>query len=502
VTSRLQDKETRRHGDTELPNASLPPCLLVSLSVFLCLFPSSADAHPVLKSNHDRTIAVRFRPGKEANEIVVRVDYRLEVDPATVILEDMRPFQDEIAITRFPNHLDYFNEFTRLYAPILADRLIAKHNGMPVEFICTERSQTLKDEKGMALDHLRCDFVFRAVLTCPSDKESTFWFRESNYQEQEGAISLSLTNEANLHVVSRVEPDAVVQKRAANERLPGDDAKLRTIELHFTLPSAQAVPIVAETSSSASATHGEQEAGLLQVFLQSDYGFGLLLLIAAYIGAMHALTPGHGKTLMAAYLVGERGTLGHAVVLGLATAITHTGVVLLIALGLLFLPSEMSASARQNIQTGLGLVMGVAIVCLGFYLLLARLAGRADHVHIGGGHHHHHGHTHDLDVPAKVSMWGLIVLGMSGGIVPCTDAIAMLVLAIGMNLFWLAFPLLLAFSAGLAGVLVLVGILVVKFRSFAGSRWGEGRLVRALPIVSAVLVTAMGFWLCYEAVQR
>ena len=98
-------------------------------------------------------------------------------------------------------------------------------------------------------------------------------------------------------------------------------------------------------------------------------------------------------------------------------------------------------------------------------------------------------------------MWGLILLGMSGGLIPCTDAIAMLVLAVGMNLFWLALPLLLAFSAGLAGVLVLVGILVVKFRHFACSRWGEGRLVRALPIVSAVMVTAMGFWLCYEAVQ-
>jgi nickel/cobalt exporter len=98
-------------------------------------------------------------------------------------------------------------------------------------------------------------------------------------------------------------------------------------------------------------------------------------------------------------------------------------------------------------------------------------------------------------------MWGLILLGMSGGLIPCTDAIAMLVLAVGMNLFWLALPLLLAFSAGLAGVLVLVGVLVVKFRHFAGSRWGEGRLVRALPIVSAIMVTVMGFWLCYEAVQ-
>ncbi len=101
----------------------------------------------------------------------------------------------------------------------------------------------------------------------------------------------------------------------------------------------------------------------------------------------------------------------------------------------------------------------------------------------------------------KLSAWGLILLGVSGGIVPCTDAVAMLVLAVGMNLFWLALPLLLAFSAGLAGMLVLVGVLVVKFRHVAGSRWAEGRLVRALPIVSALLVTAMGFWMCYESVR-
>jgi ABC-type nickel/cobalt efflux system permease component RcnA len=75
----------------------------------------------------------------------------------------------------------------------------------------------------------------------------------------------------------------------------------------------------------------------------------------------------------------------------------------------------------------------------------------------------------------------------------------MLVLAVGMNLVGMAVPLLLAFSAGLAGVLVLLGILVVKFRQFAGSRWGESRWVRALPVVSALLVTALGFWLCFDS---
>ncbi len=101
-------------------------CILVGLN--------SAWAHPVLKSNHDRTINVRLQRGPTADQLIVRVDYRLEVDPATVILEDMKPFADEVDITRFQNRLDYFGEFTRIYAPILADGLMAKCNGTSVEF--------------------------------------------------------------------------------------------------------------------------------------------------------------------------------------------------------------------------------------------------------------------------------------------------------------------------------------------------------------------------------
>ena len=97
--------------------------------------------------------------------------------------------------------------------------------------------------------------------------------------------------------------------------------------------------------------------------------------------------------------------------------------------------------------------------------------------------------------------WALTILGITGGLIPCWDAIALLVLAVGMNLFWLAFPVLLAFSAGLASVLVLIGIAVVKFRNLLGDHWGDGKLMRALPIISAVVVTLMGFWICYEAVN-
>ena len=84
---------------------------------------------------------------------------------------------------------------------------------------------------------------------------------------------------------------------------------------------------------------------------------------------------------------------------------------------------------------------------------------------------------------------------------PCVDAIFMLMAAVSLNLLWLALPLLLAFSAGLAGVLVLIGILVVRAKGFAASRWGESRFFRTLPILSAALVTLLGLGLCYHSVH-
>jgi ABC-type nickel/cobalt efflux system permease component RcnA len=93
------------------------------------------------------------------------------------------------------------------------------------------------------------------------------------------------------------------------------------------------------------------------------------------------------------------------------------------------------------------------------------------------------------------------MLGVSGGIVPCWDAIALLAMAIGTRRLGLGLPLLLAFSVGLAGVLVLIGVLVVKVKSFGSSRFGEGRLIRALPILSAIVVTLLGLWLCFDAAR-
>src|SRR5262249_12250292 len=118
----------------------------------------------------------------------------------------------------------------------------------------------------------------------------------------------------------------------------------------------------------------------------------------------------------------------------------------------------------------------------------------ADHYHDG------HGHAHPIVPPGQsVSWWGLVILGINGGIVPCWDAIVVLLLAVSTNRLGLALPMLLAFSAGLASVLILVGILVVRAKHLADPRWEGSRLFRALPIASALIVTVLGLWLCYDS---
>jgi nickel/cobalt exporter len=482
---------------------------LVSLAFVL---PGPACAHLVPPSSHDRTIVVRLGWDKASQSINVLVDYRLEVDELTVALTDMDPFRKEAEPARFRNkRLAYYGEFARIYAPILAGNLVSKGNGKDLDFTCIKRQPQLKDEKGQELGHLRCDFRFRATFPAAAGARQQFKFREGNYELQTGKIDLSLAADGSIRILTKSEPEAVLKKRAETELKPGDDEKLRQVSATFEKApqsnvggkSREGIP-----SPGANVPGSPGVGSLLRLFLDAgDRWFWALLLAAAGFGAAHALTPGHGKTLVAAYLVGQRGTTLHAVILGLVTTLTHTGVVLVIAVGLRLAAQE----TREMVAAGLGLTMGLAIIGLGSWRLLCNLAGRADHIHIGGhGHHHHHhgpaDHSHDEHghvIPARGPLgWGgLVVLGMSGGIVPCWDAVAMLVLAVGMGQLDLALPLLLAFSAGLAAVLVLVGVLVVHVRGFADSHWGEGRLVRALPALSALAITVLGFWLCYESVH-
>ncbi len=448
-------------------------------------------AHPVPKQNHDRVIEVRLTP------VAVIVKYQLEIDEYRAV-QDLG--KEELARIDSPRAIP--RVFLEYAAPILRNNLIAQLDGKELSFRGGGEIDT------SVTDHLRCNFTFTAAWKPSPHRPHRFAFREANYdQEDFDRIQLTLTTGPGMTLREATAPDPALWDRPPLERKPGDAERLCTLSATFiagdspsTGQSAPAVP--QETSPSAIGDDYPQKP--LHLLLDTERGLVVLLLLAAGFGAVHALTPGHGKTLVAAYLVGERGTVWHALVLGLMTTLTHTGAVFVLAV--VFLVSPPAAGLIYYVQ---GLLGGLLITLLGLWLLFQRLFGRPDHIHLGGHSHHHHNHEHEhVHVPgdgAAVRWWHLVLLGMRGGLVPCWDAILLLCLAISAGRLWLGVPLLLAFSAGLAGVLVALGISVVWARNWAVARWGGserlGKIFRALPLVSAALITVLGLWLCYDSLH-
>ena len=206
--------------------------------------------------------------------------------------------------------------------------------------------------------------------------------------------------------------------------------------------------------------------------------------LSALLGGLHALTPGHGKTLIAAYLIGTRGTVKHAAALGAIVTFTHTASV--IGVGLLALLASQLI-VPDILVPGLEVCAGLLVVALGVRLVRERWRLR------GGGHHHHHDHDHQ-HLPTKVvKPSDLLAMGVSGGLVPCPEALGVMLIAIGLGRIALGLGLIVAFSFGLAAVLIVIGILLVRFRGVLerlGKKQSSWRWW--LPLVSAVIVTILG----------
>ena len=248
------------------------------------------------------------------------------------------------------------------------------------------------------------------------------------------------------------------------------------------------------------------------------------------MGALHALTPGHGKTVVAAYLVGSRGTTWHAIALGTIVTLTHTGSVFL--LGIITLAASQYILPTTIIPV-LEILSGVLIVSLGFYLLWQRLLYWRKSMKLAqenqprrisltpspssvkkptGGikiqklpqnsHQHGDGKIHSHDIPQAITWRSLIALGISGGLVPCPDAIAILLVAVAINRILLGLALIISFSLGLAVVLIVIGLLMVNSRRLFNRIGFLDQLAPIMPIVSAVIVLALGFGLTWGAYAR
>jgi nickel/cobalt exporter len=241
-------------------------------------------------------------------------------------------------------------------------------------------------------------------------------------------------------------------------------------------------------------------------------GLGIVLVamvVAVGLGAFHALEPGHGKTVVAAYLVGSRGTAWHALMLGLIVTVTHTAGVYLLGAVTLFASRYM---LPERLYPWLGVTSGLIIAGLGFTLFLRRYAGASHshaHEHAYGPvqeHRHAHGlqphaqHSHHQHIPSTVSARELLALGVTGGIVPCPAALVVLLSALSLNRIGFGLLLIVAFSIGLAAVLIAIGILMVYAHRLMARFQGDGVLMtRWLPLTSATVMTMFGIAIAVQA---
>ncbi|HJW69357.1 MAG TPA: sulfite exporter TauE/SafE family protein, partial [Candidatus Binatia bacterium] len=214
------------------------------------------------------------------------------------------------------------------------------------------------------------------------------------------------------------------------------------------------------------------------------------LAAAFFWGMAHALSPGHGKTIVAAYLVGQRGTPWHAAALGAIVTATHT--IGVFALGLVTLALSAFIVPEQ-LYPWLNLVSGVLVVAIGATVFRSRFRRRG-HTH---GHTHHHHHEHEA--PSRRS---LVAVGVTGGLLPCPSALVVLLAAISLHRVAFGMLLIVAFSAGLALSITGIGLVAVFAKQVFKRASFEGRLVRLLPAASALVILAAGLAMTVRALPK
>ena len=303
---------------------------------------------------------------------------------------------------------------------------------------------------------------------------------------------------------------------------------------------AQASGISTRVSEAGEGRTGSGFARLISAERLSTGVIVLSLLAAMGFGALHALGPGHGKTIVAAYLVGSRGTPRHALLLGATVTLTHTSSVFLLGVVTLWASQYI---VPEQLYPWLTLASGVMVVVLGLSLLFARerkasllrswtaalfprsgrgSGGHEPHHDGGQARHEHHGsqgqaHEHHHLPPERLGLRSLVALGVSGGILPCPTALVVMLGAISLHRVGFGMLLIVAFSLGLAGVLTGIGLALVLTRKVsARARFQERvagipligrrdleRVARQIvPVGSALAVTAAGLVLTVGAVSN
>jgi len=401
-------------------------------------------------------------------------------------------------------------------------------NGAPASVTLLEtRAQLLPGQGGLQV--LRHVAVYESAL--PTSGVLALAFTDSNFERSQGwkEIVVRPSGGAEVNVDARLTVDqsnALLEYPAESLTSAPD---VRSVAFSWMAGTGSVAPAFASIQSAEPLSRSSGFAGIFENLADGNVTLGFLalsLLIAFAFGAQHALGPGHGKAMVAAYLVGSRGTSRHAVALGFTVTATHTFTVYLLGIVTLVAAAYITP---ETVYVWMGVVAGAMVVTFGAVLFVQRLLAYRRQKAIANGEHRHgifgRAHTHapaehvhaetpghsELHGPAtesRVTWRSLLSLGVLGGLLPCPSAVVVMVAAISQGQVLLGMLLIVAFSLGLAGVLTLIGVSLVVGRRIPArqrrllERPIVARAMAVTPVFSALVVFTVGIGLTYQAFAR
>lgn len=513
--------------------------VIVGVVLMLLAWPRPADAHPL--GNFTVNRYARIEPAADA----VRIAYAID-------MAEIPTFQEMSTIDRDRDGtVDDLERtaYLEFRVPELLRNLRLTVDGKPLPLRAESSALTFTDGQG-GLQILRIDAALVAEL--PSDARGGVQeaaFRDSNYDNRVGwrEVVVRGTEGAAIRESSAPPEDVSDALRSYPVETLSSPLNVREARFRFEPGIAGASASQDTAARVAERTNRAVSPGILSRFAESAATKNLTaqififsLVAAVFWGAMHALGPGHGKTVVAAYLVGSRGTAKHAAFLGLTVTATHTASTYLLGFITLFASAFI---VPERLFPVLSLASGLMVIGMGLTLLAGRLRGtrywpfaarRAPlaatagepvmrepvlaQMHGGGAHSHGFGRSHSHG-PVRngsrehdqgrtganggpVTWRSLLALGIYGGMIPCPTAIVVLLVSISLNRVEFGLLLVIAFSLGLAGVLMGIGFALVYARqglSRVSSFRGTGVLAQTLPVMSAAVVVVAGILITLRA---
>ena len=496
---------------------------LYLLSVlFTFIFAAAAMAHPL------GNFSVNQYSRLEVEKSVIKIRQVLD-------LAEIPTFQEQAAIDADKDGTlseDELNAYAERITPQFLANLRLSVNNQPLEIRAESKEITTPPGAGN-LPTLRIEWNLIADLP-NNNAVNEVVFENKNYAERLGWNEIVVNRLSGINVFDSTAFGSGItdELKAYPQETLNAPLSERTAQFSYAFGAMpeNAVILQNRDGHKTAAVQTDRLAELIAVpeVTPSIILFGLFL--AFGLGAIHAMSPGHGKAVVGAYLVGSKGTPKHAIFLGLTVTITHTlGV---FALGLITLFASNYILPERLIPF-LSFVSGLLVLYIGLTMFKSRLFTllgweKAGHHHghshdhapdqehsYGEQKHHNHSpdehshdnftHTHDGNThthlpPENISWKSLLALGISGGLLPCPSALVLMLSAISLNRVGYGIVLTLVFSFGLAATLTAVGLLFLYVgKAFGNSGLAENRILKTLPVFSALIIACLGAVICYNS---